>query len=63
MRIDNTSHWINHKEINSYLADIKRYEVLTRHEEFELIEKIKKGDERAKEALIKANLRLMNIRG
>lgn len=59
MRIDNTSHWINQKEIATYLTDIKRYELLTRHEEFELIEKIKKGDEKAKERLINANLRFV----
>lgn len=59
MRIDNTSHWINHKEIQSYLNDIKRYEVLSRHEEYELIKKIKDGDEKAKARLINANLRFV----
>lgn len=59
MRIDNTSHWINQKEIQSYLTDIKRYEILTRSEENELIERIKQGDDKAKDALINANLRFV----
>lgn len=58
MRID-TSHWINQKEIKNYLDDIKRFEVLSRVDESALIEKIKKGDEKAKESLIMANLRFV----
>lgn len=59
MRIENTSNWINQKEIQNYLTDIKRYEVLTRQEENLLIQKIKNGDEKAKDALITANLRFV----
>lgn len=59
MKIDNTSHWINQKEIRSYLAEISRYDVLTRAEENQLIQKIKNGDEKAKDALINANLRFV----
>jgi RNA polymerase primary sigma factor len=59
MRINNTSNWIDQKEIQSYLADIKRYEVLTRAEENRLIERIKQGDDKAKDMLITANLRFV----
>ena len=52
MRID-TSHWVNQKEIKNYLDDIKRFEVLSRLDESALIEKIKRGDEKAKESLIR----------
>lgn len=55
----NTSHWINQKEITNYLIDIKRFNILNRMEESELIEKIKIGDEKAKEELINANLRFV----
>lgn len=58
MKLD-TSHWINQAEITSYLADIKKFDLLTRQEEFELIDKIKKGDDKAKDLLIKSNLRFV----
>jgi RNA polymerase primary sigma factor len=42
-----------------YLKDIGRYRLLTRAEEVQLAKRIERGDERAKERLINANLRLV----
>lgn len=43
--------------LNLYLADIRKYPVLTAAEEKELWGKIKKGDEKAREKMILCNLR------
>jgi len=58
MRLD-TAHWINQKEIANYLTDIKRYNLLTREEEFELIRQYREGDERVKDTIINSNLRFV----
>lgn len=45
--------------IKIYMRQICQYDLLTLDEEIELAEKISKGDEEAKQALINANLRLV----
>jgi RNA polymerase primary sigma factor len=63
MRINNinkdTSHWINQIEINRYLHDVRKFKILTRDEENELIVKIRMGCEKSKEKLIYTNLRFV----
>lgn len=54
-----TSHWIDQREINSYLQDVRKYPPLTRDEENELIIRIKQGDSQAKDLLIYSNLRFV----
>lgn len=44
---------------NVYLKEIAEYPVLTPEEEVELIYKIKEGDEKARETLIKSNMRFV----
>lgn len=44
---------------NAYLKEIAEYPVLTPEEEVELIYKIKSGDEKARETLIKSNMRFV----
>jgi RNA polymerase primary sigma factor len=56
---DNTSHWIDQSEINTYLYDVRKYPALTREEEHKLIDKIKSGCEKSKELLIYSNLRFV----
>ena len=43
--------------INTYLADVRKYDVLTDEEEKELLEKCKNGDKEACDKLILHNLR------
>src|SRR3954466_15778488 len=45
--------------LSLYLQEIGRYRLLTRAEEVQLAKRIEAGDERAKERLINANLRLV----
>jgi len=45
--------------LQSYLKEISRYPLLSEREEKELAKRIKKGDKKAKEKFIKANLRLV----
>jgi RNA polymerase primary sigma factor len=45
--------------LSLYLREIGRYQLLTRAEEVQLAKRIEVGDERAKERLINANLRLV----
>ncbi|KAJ49790.1 RNA polymerase sigma factor rpoD [Clostridium tetanomorphum DSM 665] len=45
--------------INMYLKEIGKVELLSAEEEIELAQRIEKGDEKAKEKLIEANLRLV----
>lgn len=59
MSLQNTSHWINQNEIRQYIQSIKKYPLITKDQELELINKIKCGDQRAKHALITANLRFV----
>ena len=47
------------EEIDIYLEQIKRYKLLTREREYELSERIKKGDEQALDELVNANLRFV----
>lgn len=46
-------------EVRSYFKEINKYKPLTKKEEQKLGEKIKLGDEKAREKLIKANLRFV----
>lgn len=46
-------------EIDKYFADVKKYKPLTKKEEFELSDKIKKGDKEALQKLVNANLRFV----
>jgi RNA polymerase primary sigma factor len=55
--VQNTSHWIDQTEIRAYLADVKKYKVLTKQQEHDLLDKIKTGCKESKELLIKSNLR------
>jgi RNA polymerase primary sigma factor len=56
---DNTSHWIDQSEITNYLYDVRKYPVLTREQEVELIAKIKNGCQKSKKLLIYSNLRFV----
>ena len=47
------------KSLDQYLQEIGKVDLLTPDEEIELAVKIKKGDELAKEQLVKANLRFV----
>jgi RNA polymerase primary sigma factor len=42
-----------------FLADVRRYPVLTREQEIELAKRIERGDLNAKEQLVNSNLRLV----
>jgi RNA polymerase primary sigma factor len=57
-RRDNAA-YDGHTAINLYLREIGRVRLLTRQEEVELAARIKKGDKKARELMIKANLRLV----
>ncbi len=50
---------VSEKIDNAYYVDIARYPLLTKQQEFELAEKIRKGDRIARETFIKSNLRLV----
>ena len=56
---NSTYHWIDQSEINRYLQDVRKYPILTRNEENNLIEKIKKGCQKSKDILIQSNLRFV----
>ena len=45
--------------IRLYLKDIKHLPLLTQKEEYEIAKKVKKGDKRARQKMIKSNLRLV----
>lgn len=47
------------KSLDQYLQEIGKVDLLTPQDEIDLAIRIKKGDERAKEKLIKANLRFV----
>ena len=47
------------RELKQYLREIKLSALLTREEEQELARKVKRGDKKAREELIRANLRLV----
>ena len=49
----------NDPTVNSYLKDINKYKVLKASEEFDLVERMRNGDEAAREKLIVANLRFV----
>ena len=53
------SDWINQKEIQEYLTDVRKYTTLSRKDEHELIDKIKDGCKTSKTKLIHANLRFV----
>ena len=56
---NSTYHWIDQSEINRYLQDVRKYPILTRNEENNLIEKIKQGCQKSKDILIQSNLRFV----
>jgi RNA polymerase primary sigma factor len=45
--------------LNSYLDEVKKQELINVLEEIELAKKIKEGDQKALEKLVKANLRFV----
>lgn len=45
--------------LNSYLDEVKKQELIGTLEEIELAKKIKEGDQKALEKLVKANLRFV----
>ena len=47
------------KSLDQYLQEIGKVDLLTPDQEIDLAVKIKKGDEQAKEQLVKANLRFV----
>jgi RNA polymerase primary sigma factor len=55
----NTAHWIDQREIITYLQDVRKYSTLTREEETKLIQKIKTGCGKSKDRLIYSNLRFV----
>jgi RNA polymerase primary sigma factor len=55
----NTAHWVDQREIITYLQDVRKYPTLTREQEFELIKKIKEGCQKSKDLLIYSNLRFV----
>lgn len=59
MNIKTSSYWINQQEISYYLSDIKKYPTISKNDEILLFEKIKKGDQAAKNTIIKSNLRFV----
>ena len=50
---------VRRKDIEKYLNDIRHYEGLSEEKELELSAKVKAGDKRAEEQMVKANLRLV----
>ncbi len=50
---------VKYDPLQRYLSEISRYNLLTREEEVELAARIKKGDEAARQLMIRANLRLV----
>ncbi len=55
----NSSKLDNLHYLNAYLGEIREMPVLSRKEEIELAKKIKRGDKKAKDELIQANLKLV----
>lgn len=49
----------NEPSVNAYLKDVNRYKVLTAGEEAELVQRMRAGDEAAREKLTTANLRFV----
>jgi len=49
----------DHDPVKTYFRDISRYRLLKASEEVALVTRIKKGDEKAREELINANLRIV----
>lgn len=47
------------KSLNNYLQDVSKIDLITAEEEVELAQRIQKGDERALDALTRANLRFV----
>lgn len=50
---------IQSDKLSNYMKDITKYKLLTEQEEIDLAQRIKQGDEKAKERLINANLRFV----
>lgn len=59
MSLKNTIHWINQKEIQGHIVELKKYPPLTRDEEQKVLDRVKNGDESGKEVLIKSNMRFV----
>lgn len=52
--------FIDQSQISSYLKEIRKYaDVISKEEEAELTERVLSGDNKAREELIKANLRFV----
>lgn len=49
----------NSETLRTYIFDISKYSILTSEKEYDLLKKIKNGDEIARDLLIKSNLRLV----
>ena len=54
-----TGSYLNRANLTSYLNEVRRYKGLTEEDEVALFAKVKEGDRRAEERIVKENLRLV----
>ncbi len=59
VRLDETTREVSTDSLQLFLKDIGKVELLTAAEEVELAKRIERGDHRAKQAMVEANLRLV----